>query len=1386
MTTADLHPNQFHLPGIGSDSNVEGDGCNGRLLTPGVASPACFGDKGKPPYMMLRLYSSVTDAATDESSDIGTPMKEDTLPFFLDSPTEDKLDRMLNMLKDDEEFDPFKDVLNGRPCSKDDLNLRRKRNVSSYLRRRSISCCNPTHPTIEEGEEEEEEDPLPPIPSPGGDNTGSPPPTQGGFTLYSCLKGPTSPSPDLSPTHSGVDVHTSSLTLVHQTTSNTAILEMLGDSSGSENDIPVARRLWRIKSHSLHSGSTNSDPLFSGVLQDVDTDDLLIRALCDFESPQLIPDRLIPDHLAHARPTYLAQSFMGTHVSPPSHINDAPPTSRRQSSEDQEEIEHDIPLGGTAETFSSIVKTSPTPRKPTTTVPIPISCLPDTPYYPYYPMGQPLETVVEETASQLSPSGSPRISPRHSIDNGLAQVAEGKQIGNLLSVPQTRKNSLPLSGQPQPVPPSRDGYKLSIESLKSYHSYHSADTIYFSITSYDDDEDVPVGPGGQNQPPSPRSRKKATSTAPDSKLLQWLQYQPSVHELDDNEQPWPFNERPRSASSGLSTSDVSDLHRDTPPTQCDAPPTSLSHLPQETLQLPVSEPSGTDSFISFQQDSAEESSQRNGETSSYDDALEEQSDSSPYFFKLSRVSQTSTIRRMSVSHRESNASTVIMTTPRASHASCHTHRASAGSEATLRRQTLDFGRESACPSELQKLSLDQSLLSQGQCPNMEGLGSSEEHNQSLEEQDVSMTTDSELQEVITCNDNDSHIVVTDVAIGNTVTKDNSLGRGTANSSDRIQNGQLLSNVCFTSGDHHGNDCHGSPKLSEHPVPSSTGLPRQQSFSESSCIDGRSESMESEPKTSSKFNEDLLQVQSLLKEREEDIVRLRESHVSEVLKMTEQMEALRLAGRADKEVMESKMAALIEERDSLSSQVKQLQQSHGLDWSEGDDPVSTFSHKIEAMTKEEEFKEKESLLKKNWKVMDPLQREKSLAGSGVQESTSTKRQELIEKEARLLKDKSALSEDDKRHSLVVNDLSRKFQICQEELKTTSLQLEEAKQNLWTTKEEMAKTAKKELKAALLREKFVAQKELKDALEKERETHREEVSRIQKRFEERMSLEQEKGSQLRLQIAELKMSLDTERRLSQTLQTEKQTALARARETSQEELLTLNKRLLHERKQEADQLAGTIQRLEAEIARRKADGLVALQREKDLVQQMEKENRSLLSEITTHCQKIAVLTECKQNRQSSAKESMLPSNKLAAVSLLQKMVDNVHSYISELRAQVERPSPGKLLREKDERTRKTKSQGLKNQDGRAAMECDLSKKHHPNSVLPDCVRMITDGTQTSDDLLIRPLKLAIKMEEQRHSRTKALLSERTAECGSLQVALKHLNKVRKQVVMETGCC
>ena len=32
--------------------------------------------------MMLRLYSSLTEAGTDDSSDNGTPLKESTLPFF--------------------------------------------------------------------------------------------------------------------------------------------------------------------------------------------------------------------------------------------------------------------------------------------------------------------------------------------------------------------------------------------------------------------------------------------------------------------------------------------------------------------------------------------------------------------------------------------------------------------------------------------------------------------------------------------------------------------------------------------------------------------------------------------------------------------------------------------------------------------------------------------------------------------------------------------------------------------------------------------------------------------------------------------------------------------------------------------------------------------------------------------------------------------------------------------------------------------------------------------------------------------------------------------------------------------------------------------------------
>ena len=593
---------------------------------------------------------------------------------------------------------PFREFPNRGAQSRDDMALQQKKTLR-FSRRRSTSWCGASWPSIPESTEEgvltSTQRPPSPLVS-GGEAT-----TSNVVTLYECLKDRPPSPPHHSPTHSTSDVllHPLSPTQVgnSQQSKNAVIFELLRDSSGSENDAPNYRGAvpWRVRTQSVHSENSNSDHL-QGLVHEIDTEELLVTlGFCDFDSPQLIPDRLIPDHVAHARPTFLAQSSICGYVPPPSLHDSA--VQRRSSSEEPEEIEQDIPLGGTAETFSA--HPSRVSLKPVSTVPIPISSLPDTPYYPYYSLGQPLETVVEETASQLSPSGSPRVSPRHSIDNDLGSSLDGKQMGggNLLSVPQPRKGSLSLQGQPQAPPSNRDGYKVSIESLKSYPSM---DTIYFSVTSYDDDEDVT---GVLSQPLSPRARKKATAVAPDSKLLHWLQCQPSTEELNEGEQPWPFSEK---SSKSIPTESV--VHKGTPSLL------QVSMPPELRISQPsLSECSASGSYYSLQQDTTDESSgKQNDESSSYDDAVERQSDSTPYFYKMHRFSQCSTIRRGSntanTCHRESCASTIVVATPKTSHTSFSTHRESADLEAPPPpRQALDLGRQTCNLAIQRNLSLDQ-------------------------------------------------------------------------------------------------------------------------------------------------------------------------------------------------------------------------------------------------------------------------------------------------------------------------------------------------------------------------------------------------------------------------------------------------------------------------------------------------------------------------------------------------------------------------------------------------------------------------------------------------------------------------------------------------------
>ena len=336
---------------------------------------------------------------------------------------------------------------------------------------------------------------------------------------------------------------------------NSIMLDILGDSSGSESEQPGAwRTVWR-KTQSLHSVSSSEDGGMLNLLgsrNEMDAEEMLISlGFCDFDSPELIPDRLIPDSVAHARPSVMAQET----------VDEEPPLCLVEpTNEVPEELELSLPLGATAENCLPDMAKQVQGRV-RSTLPIPISALPDTPYYPFH--GQPLDTVIEETDSQLSPIGSPRMSPHASLDHTPSESKPG--AGNLLSVPPLHRASLPS------MAPSREGYKLSLElpgrdklsmpepgcrevrrlSMDSHHSFQSADTIYFSVTSYDD---APEPPGGGmegsgarsrsgSRSPSPRARRKAVATTPPppTTVLKWLNAQVD-EDIDEVDQPWPFSE----------------------------------------------------------------------------------------------------------------------------------------------------------------------------------------------------------------------------------------------------------------------------------------------------------------------------------------------------------------------------------------------------------------------------------------------------------------------------------------------------------------------------------------------------------------------------------------------------------------------------------------------------------------------------------------------------------------------------------------------------------------------------------------------------------------------------------------------------------------------------
>ena len=282
------------------------------------------------------------------------------------------------------------------------------------------------------------------------------------------------------------------------------------------------------------------------------TDVLSSLGFDDFDSPQLVPDRFIPKDIEYAKPTLMR---LNTLIAEQDDLLQSP-TSPDSVASAPAMHDHfsDLPLGATAENFwNKRQSVSPPPvqtvSNTTPTVPAihsrPESLLPSSveiytnPSISQFKRGNVvLETVPEETASDLSPS--PRwLSPRVSIDHSVIDVAEGK-LGASLAVQKCRKRSLPTQ---------RDGYKLSIGSQVE----SEPDSIYFSVTSYDDDIAAEREKEKEEfSTPLPvedsllqRRRRRGVYTPPPG-LLSWLTSQPSISEEEGGEPedlPWPFNEQ---------------------------------------------------------------------------------------------------------------------------------------------------------------------------------------------------------------------------------------------------------------------------------------------------------------------------------------------------------------------------------------------------------------------------------------------------------------------------------------------------------------------------------------------------------------------------------------------------------------------------------------------------------------------------------------------------------------------------------------------------------------------------------------------------------------------------------------------------------------------------
>lgn len=314
-------------------------------------------------------------------------------------------------------------------------------------------------------------------------------------------------------------------------------------------------------------GASSDSPSLSSILDCQSnitgvTDLLSSLGFDDFDSPQLVPDRFIPKELDYLKPSCMKVAFTEQSISPDPPRSPDSLASGQSYNQPQLVVQQiatepsDLPLGATAENFldykarpsspvlannlSNVIPAEEEPHdldKKLDGTPL----FTDTTAIMDFTRSRILETVPEETASDLSPSPrwfSPRVSMDHSV---LLDLAEGK-LGASLNVQKVRKRSLPTN---------REGYRWSIGSLVESDT---GDSIHLSVTSYDDMIAAEREKERESLPPMAcddtilgglRRRRKGVYNPPQT-LLSWLSTQKTIDEeevADPDELPWPFNEQ---------------------------------------------------------------------------------------------------------------------------------------------------------------------------------------------------------------------------------------------------------------------------------------------------------------------------------------------------------------------------------------------------------------------------------------------------------------------------------------------------------------------------------------------------------------------------------------------------------------------------------------------------------------------------------------------------------------------------------------------------------------------------------------------------------------------------------------------------------------------------